>query len=191
MSDPEPQRTISNGQRPRNTLPHNASTNNETLQNVSFLDDEDPEDPNGTTISERQSKFALKRMPWISKSSRVGTDLNEVVVESRAFEHKHLVRRPRALQYIPSDAKDVQSRNSLVATPSQQASWENLRSYTSNYYVDDTLQRSFVVWILNLAVFIGINAPFAYNPEGEANSFTLCVAAYLITKASLIGAELF
>lgn len=38
---------------------------------------------------------------WLSTTSRVGTDLNEVVVDSRLTRHNKLFRRPRALLYHP------------------------------------------------------------------------------------------
>jgi hypothetical protein len=39
-------------------------------------------------------------------------------------------------------------------------------------------------------VLYGVNAPFAFNPVGEANSLKLLIATYLIARASFLGAYL-
>jgi len=65
--------------------------------------------------------------------------------------------------------------------------WDALRSYTSNYYVNDLFQRLFIVWIIVLAVVYGINAPYAYNPDNGPNSLKLLITVYLIAKASFLA----
>jgi len=63
--------------------------------------------------------------------------------------------------------------------------WDHLRAITINHFNDDLMQRNFVVWILILAVVYGINAPFAYVPDG-GNSLKLLIAVYLISQASFL-----
>ncbi|KAG0649028.1 hypothetical protein D0Z07_4880 [Hyphodiscus hymeniophilus] len=66
--------------------------------------------------------------------------------------------------------------------------WDNLRLYTSSFFIDDIVQRNFTLWILVLAVLYGINAPYAYEPNGGKTSLTLLIILYIISKASFVGA---
>ncbi|TVY87012.1 hypothetical protein LAWI1_G008108 [Lachnellula willkommii] len=50
--------------------------------------------------------------------------------------------------------------------------WDHLRAFCINFFVDDILQRNFIVWILVLSVLYGINAPFAFDAQGEGAFFT-------------------
>lgn len=67
--------------------------------------------------------------------------------------------------------------------------WDSLRDYTTNYYLDDILQRFFLVWILVLAVVYGVNAPFAYSANDGPNSLTLLITVFLIAKGSFLVAQ--
>jgi len=167
--------------------------------------DSNPEE----TSEPSQSRF-------ISQSGRKFTDIDEIPIDSRAFKHAQIIKRPRALQYASSenssekgsntptrlisntssqrDAKDAEERSdggipkqlnrldlfvdliwvgiiaNLSATFSEQAFspdsgvdiglsiiefillflpiwrvWDSLRSYTSHYYLDDFVQRLFMV----------------------------------------------
>lgn len=66
--------------------------------------------------------------------------------------------------------------------------WDYLRAYTSHYYLDDAIQRLFLVWILVLAIFYGINAPFAFRPDGEPTSLTLLLSTYMVARGSFLAA---
>jgi low temperature requirement protein LtrA len=194
---------------------------------------------------------------WFAANRRDQTNLGEVEVESRAFRHAHLLKRPRAWQYksidqvgsrensiekaVPyfqppargyNDGEERSTDNlakqlsrlglfidliwvgivaNLSLTFSNQAFkesgvsaresilefillfipvwriWDHLRSFCINHFNDDLLQRNFVVWILVLAVVYGINAPFAFVPDG-GNSLKLLIAVYLISQASFLAA---
>lgn len=65
--------------------------------------------------------------------------------------------------------------------------WDYLRSYASNFYVDDVLQRMFTIWILVLALLYGINAPYAFLPNGEDTSLKLLIGIYLVASASFLA----
>jgi low temperature requirement protein LtrA len=67
--------------------------------------------------------------------------------------------------------------------------WDNLRVYTTQFFVDDILQRNFTLWILVLAVLYGINAPYAFNPTGEGDSLIILIVVYIITKVSFLAAN--
>ena len=66
--------------------------------------------------------------------------------------------------------------------------WDNLRFYTSSFFIDDIVQRNFTLWILVLAVLYGVNAPFAFESNGEGTSLTFLIVIYIITKISFVGA---
>jgi low temperature requirement protein LtrA len=190
---------------------------------------------------------------FIQSSRRHRTDLNDhQVVESRAFRHAQMFRRPRALHYESLDDDSVispattRSRSSLEddgeerstdnipkvrsrldlfvdliwvgiignlsSNFGQQAyeesyvgvgtaiaefillfipiwrTWDNLRVYTSSFFIDDIIQRKFTLWILVLAVLYGINAPFAFDPAGGGNSLRFLIIVYITTKASFLAA---
>lgn len=201
---------------------------------------------------------------FIQSSRRHRTHLNDNrVVESRAFRHAQMFRRPRALHYESLDDDSTmmspattRSRSSTVSSrysnntendaeerstdniPKQRSRldlfvdliwvgiianlsgnfadqaynndsdvgigiavaefillfiviwrvWDNLRTYTSQFFVDDILQRNFTLWILVLAVLYGINAPYAYNPAGDGDSLRLLIVAYIIAKLSFVAA---
>ncbi|TVY83535.1 hypothetical protein LSUE1_G002202 [Lachnellula suecica] len=214
-------------------------------RNVGFDEENIPLSPEDSTAS---------RQKWISKANRNRTDLNEQTIETRAFRHGYIVKRPRALHYKNIDAPDSSyplaerrvSRSTsnsssgasggdreerstddilkqisrldlfvvanLSATFSEQAFtesgvgtgpaileflllfvpiwrvWDTLRAFCINFFVDDVIQRTFVVWILILAVVYGINAPYAFVPEGE-NSLRILVGTYLVTRASFLVAN--
>lgn len=65
--------------------------------------------------------------------------------------------------------------------------WDSLRDYASNFYKDDFLQRTAMVWILILSVLCGINAPYAFAP-GEDNSLKLLIGIYLVSRSSFLVA---
>jgi low temperature requirement protein LtrA len=68
--------------------------------------------------------------------------------------------------------------------------WDHLRAFCINFYVDDITQRTFIVWILVLSVLYGINAPYAYLPEGEGDdSLKILIGIYLVTRASFLVAN--
>jgi hypothetical protein len=64
--------------------------------------------------------------------------------------------------------------------------WDALRIFTTHYFIDDLLQRLFLVWILILAVVYGINAPFAFASEGEPDSLKILIAVVLVAKVSFL-----
>lgn len=68
--------------------------------------------------------------------------------------------------------------------------WDSLREYGSNFYKDDIVQRLFMVWVLTLSVLYGVNAPYAYVPEGK-NSLKLLIVIYLIARGSFLAAYAF
>jgi low temperature requirement protein LtrA len=68
--------------------------------------------------------------------------------------------------------------------------WDNLREYGSDFYKDDLLQRLFVIWILLLCVLYGINAPYAFVPDG-GNSLRLVISIYLVARASFLAGYVF
>lgn len=57
----------------------------------------------GDTVREEPDEQAHPKSSrrWLSTTSRAGTDLNEVVVDSRLTRHNKIFRRPRALLYHP------------------------------------------------------------------------------------------
>ena len=201
------------------------------------------------------------RSQFVHSSRRHRTDMNDVRIESRAFHHAQMFRRPRALHYrsldddSPISPVTTRSRGSTVSSrtsanteddaqerstdnlPKQRSRldlfvdliwvgiianmsenfgkqayeasdvsvgiataefillfiviwrvWDNLRVYTSSFFIDDILQRNFSLWILVLALLYGINAPFAYNPTGKGDSMTLLIVVYIITKVSFVAA---
>lgn len=69
--------------------------------------------------------------------------------------------------------------------------WDHLRAFCINFFVDDILQRNFIVWILILSVLYGINAPFAFDAQGEGgkSSLTLLIVVYLILRFSFLAAN--
>jgi low temperature requirement protein LtrA len=67
--------------------------------------------------------------------------------------------------------------------------WDHLRSFSSNFYNDDVFQRQFICWILIVAIVYGINAPFAFSPDGGATSLTVLITTYLVAKASFLFAQ--
>ncbi|TVY41539.1 hypothetical protein LSUB1_G001995 [Lachnellula subtilissima] len=174
------------------------------------------------------------RRKWISRANRSRTDV-VAHVESRAFRHSSIVKRPQALHYKRDDdpnnndfpllerkltrpmsntsgssGGDGEERSTddllkqisrldlfvdlvwigivanLSATFSEQAftdsgvgigpailefmllfvpiwrTWDHLRAFCINFFVDDILQRNFIVWILILSVLYGVNAPYAF-----------------------------
>lgn len=68
--------------------------------------------------------------------------------------------------------------------------WDSLREYGSNFYKDDVVQRLLMAWILTLSVLYGVNAPYAYVPEGK-NSLKLLISIYLIARGSFLAAYAF
>ena len=68
--------------------------------------------------------------------------------------------------------------------------WDYLREYGSNFYKDDVIQRLFMIWILVLAVLYGVNAPFAFVPDGGKNSLQVLICIYLVIRASFLAAHL-
>lgn len=201
------------------------------------------------------------RNRFIHSSRRHRTNLNDIEIESRAFRHAQMFRRPKALHYrsldddSPISPATTRSRISTVSSrtssntedegeerstdnlPKQRSRldlfvdliwvgiianisenfgtqafedsevgigtatavfillfiviwrvWDNLRVYTSQFFIDDILQRNFSLWILILAVLYGINAPFAFNAIGEKTSLTLLILVYIITKVSFMAA---
>lgn len=67
--------------------------------------------------------------------------------------------------------------------------WDHLRAFCINFFVDDVLQRNFIVWVLLLSVLYGINAPNAFAPSGEKDSLTILIGIYLVTRASFLVAN--
>lgn len=67
--------------------------------------------------------------------------------------------------------------------------WDQLRSFGSNFYNDDAIQRQFICWILVLAVLYGINAPYAFKPHEEKNSLMLLITVYLVARGSFVAAH--
>lgn len=68
--------------------------------------------------------------------------------------------------------------------------WDHLRAFCINFYVDDILQRTFIIWILILSVLYGINAPYASVPDDEGgNSLKILIGIYLVTRASFLVAN--
>jgi low temperature requirement protein LtrA len=68
--------------------------------------------------------------------------------------------------------------------------WDHLRAFCINFYVDDIIQRTFIVWILVLSVLYGINAPYAYLPEDEGtDSLKILIGIYLVNRGSFLIAN--
>jgi low temperature requirement protein LtrA len=67
--------------------------------------------------------------------------------------------------------------------------WDYLRTYNSNFFIDDFMQRTFIVWILILAVVYGINAPYAFVADGQS-SLRYLVTIYLIARGSFLIVQL-
>jgi low temperature requirement protein LtrA len=68
--------------------------------------------------------------------------------------------------------------------------WDNLRDYCINFYTDDIIQRTFLLWILVLAVSYGINAPYAFVKGTDKSSLTILIGIYLVARASFLAGEL-
>ena len=66
--------------------------------------------------------------------------------------------------------------------------WDHLRAFCISYFVDDVLQRNFIVWILILSALYGINAPYAFVSKG-GSSLKLLIATYLVTRSSFLAAN--
>lgn len=66
--------------------------------------------------------------------------------------------------------------------------WDNLRAFCISYFIDDEIQRKFIVWILILSVVYGINGPYAFASTG-GNSLRLLIGVYLVIRFSFILAH--
>ncbi|TVY23425.1 hypothetical protein LHYA1_G008010 [Lachnellula hyalina] len=222
-------------------------------RNVDF-EEESPPLSHGSSTSTRHK--------WISRTNRSRTDV-VAHVESRAFRHSSIVKRPQALHYKRDDdpnsndfpllerkltrpmsnssgssGGDGEERSTddllkqisrldlfvdliwigivanLSETFSEQAftdsgvgigpailefmllfvpiwrTWDHLRAFCINFFVDDILQRNFIVWILILSVLYGVNAPYAFVAHEGKSSLTLLIVFYLILRVSFLAANI-